>query len=239
MRALALAAIALAVIAADPGDASADPAKDRAALAQFEAAYQPTAKLSGAARVNQACADAGKLAAAGSAFSDETAPADAPVDDVAWGSAARALAGALDNLVKVCKAPDRKLPLLGTELKTADQVVKELDEDVSRVSNSARPRDLPPAMKSAREAIAAMLASMGAICSQQPRLMKALGKLARPPTGVTAAAWKERYQTVKNIAADLRPGACGKHRGADEQIGSALSELHDDFYALVLLVPPR
>ncbi|HEU4734674.1 MAG TPA: hypothetical protein VFT22_42575 [Kofleriaceae bacterium] len=227
------------VVTLRPAIASADPAKDRAALAEFEAAYRATAALSGPARINQACADAAKLSAAGSAFSSETPPADAPVDEVIWSRVAGWLAGALDDLVKVCKAPDRKLPMLGTEVKTVDQVVKALDDDVQQVLNSARPRTLPPAMKAAQAAIAAMLASMRAICTEQPKLMKALAKLARPPAGVPAAAWKEPYQTVKNIAADLKPGACGRHRGADEQIGSALSELHDDFYALVLLVPPR
>jgi hypothetical protein len=219
--------------------ASADPATDRAALTQFEAAYQATAKLSGAARTNQACLDAAKLDTAGSAFSSDTAPADAPVDDAAWASAAGGLAGSLEKLAEVCKTPDRKLRLLGPNFKTADQVVQELDNHVSFVLNSARPRTLSPAMKTAQAAISAMLASSKSICSQLPKLAKALGQCPKPPTGVAAAAWKEPYQTVKNIADDLKPAACGRHRAADEQIGSALSDLHDNFYKLVLLVPPR
>jgi hypothetical protein len=107
--------------------ASADPQSDRAALTRFDAAYQATAKLSGAARTNQACLDAAKLDTTGSAFSHDIAPADAPVDDVAWASVARSLGGSLDSLVKVCKTPDRKLPLLGTNFETADQIVKDLD----------------------------------------------------------------------------------------------------------------
>jgi hypothetical protein len=219
--------------------ASADPVKDRAALTQFEAAYQATAKLSGAARTNQACLDAAKLTTAGAAFSHDIAPADSPVDDVTWGGIARGLGGSLDSLVKVCKTPDRKLPLLGTDFETADEIVKNLDVDVQAVLNSARPRTLSPALKTAQTAISAMLASSTSICSQLPKLAKALGQAAKPPAGVAAAVWKEPYQTVKNIADDLKPAACGKRRAADEQIGSALGELHDNFCKLVLLVPPR
>jgi hypothetical protein len=228
--------VSLALVSAS---ATADPAKDRAALTRFEAAYQATARLGGAARTDQACLDAAKLVTAGSAFSSDTAPADAPVDDEAWSTAASGLAGSLDNLAKVCKAPDRKLPLLGAKFKTADQVVQELDDDVNGLVNSARPRHLPPGIKAAQAALAAIRASSKSLCTQLPKLAKALAQCPKPPAGVAAAAWKETYQTVKNITDDLRPGACGKHRAADEQIGSALQELHDNFYKLVLLVPPR
>lgn len=227
------------VVAAAASVASADPVKDRAALTQFEAAYQATAKLSGAARTNQACLDAAKLDTAGSAFSSDTAPADAPLDDPAWASVAGGLAGSLEKLAEVCKTPDRKLRLLGPDFKTADQVVQELDNHVTLVLNSARPRTLSPALKTAQAAITAMLASSTSMCSQLPKLAKALAKSSKPPTGVAAAAWKEPYQTAKNIADDLKPAVCGRHRAADEQIGSALSDLHDNFYKLVLLVPPR
>jgi formate dehydrogenase assembly factor FdhD len=94
-------------------------------------------------------------------------------------------------------------------------------------------------MKTAQAAISAILASSTSFCAQQPKLVKALAQSAKPPTGVAAAAWKEPYRTVKNIAEDLRPAVCGRHRAADEQIGSAFQELHDNFYKLVLLVPPR
>jgi hypothetical protein len=231
-------ALALALVLA-PAIATADPATDRAALTQLDAAYQATAKLSGPARTNQACTDAAKLTAAGAAFSHDTAPAEAPVDDQAWSSAAGGLGGSLDNLAKVCKAPDRKLALLGGKFKTADQVVQELDDDVRQVLNSARPRTLTPALVTARAAIAAMLASSKAICTQQPKLAKALADCPKPPPGVAAVAWKQPFQIVKNIAGDLKTSACGAHRAADEQIGSALQELHDNFYKLVLLVPPR
>lgn len=235
-RALAaVLALAPALAAADPAH---DPAEDRAALIQFEAAYQPIAKLSGAARTTQACQDAARLDTAGSAFSSETPPADAPVDDQAWAHVAGGLVGSLDQLVKICKAPDHKLNLLG-DILTADQVVQQLDGHVAAVLNAARPRTLPQALARAKAAFAAIRASSQALCSQLPRLIAALNQSSKPPAGVDAAAWKESYQTAKNIAIDLKPAACGKHRAAGEQIGSALEELHDHLYQLVLLVPPR
>jgi hypothetical protein len=229
-----IVALALALV---PQVAHADPAKDRAALTDFATAYQATAKLGGAERTNQACLDAAKLKAAGSAFSWEAAPANAPVDDSTWSNTTGGLAGSLQQLVEVCKAPDRKLRVL-TDVKTADQVVMQLDKNVKQVLNAASPRALSPGLKAAQAAIAAMLESSSAICAQQPKLMKALAQCRTPPAGVAAAAWNERYRSVKNIADDLRPGACGKHRVADEQIGSSLMELHDGFYQLILLVPP-
>ena len=222
-----------------PAIAAADPAGDRAALARFDAAYQVTAKQTGAARAGQACQDAAKLVAAGGAFSSDTAPADAPVDDETWSSAAGGLVRSLDKLAEVCKAPDRKLHLLGGDTKTADQVVQELDGHVAAVLNAARPRALPAALHTAQAALTAIRASSKALCAQLPKLAKALAQCPKPPAGADAAAWKEAYQTTKNIAGDLKPAACGKHRAADEQIGSALQELHDSFYKLVLLVPPR
>lgn len=230
--------VALAVALAALPEAHADAAKDRAALTAFEAAYQPTARLSGAARTNQACQDAAKLTAART-FSSDTAPAGAAVDGDTWSSAAHALGRALDDLTEVCKRADRKLPLLGTQVITADEVVQQLDDDVRAVVEAGKPRALSPAMKKAQAAIAAIRASSKSLCSQLPKLSRALGEAAAPPSGVAAAAWKEPHRTVKNIADDLRQSACGKHRAADEQIGSALMELHDDFYKLVLLVPPR
>lgn len=237
MTGRALAVVA-SVVALGTALAVADPAKDRAALAQFEAAYQPTAKLAGAARTDQACQDAARLNTAGSAFSSDTAPADAPVDDQAWSHVAGGLVGSLDKLEKVCKAPGRKLDLLG-DVETADQIVQQLDGHVAAVLNAARPRTLPPALGKAQAALTASRASSKALCKQLPKLVAALNQAAKPPAGVDAAAWKEPYETAKNIATDLKPAACGKHRAADEQIGSALEELHDNFYKLVLLVPPR
>lgn len=239
IRPLAIALVLVLARADGAAEPAHDPAKDRAALTRFEAAYQPIAKRSGAARTDLACAEAAQLSTAGAAFSHATAPQDASVDDAAWSNAAGGLGISLDELIKVCKAPDRKLPLLGSKFKTADQVVQELDESVQEVVNSARPRALPPAMKTAQAAIAEILASSRSRCTQLPRLSKALAGCPKPPAGADAAAWKELHRTVKNIADDLRPAACGKHRVADEQIGSALQELHDSFYKLVLLVPPR
>jgi hypothetical protein len=218
--------------------AAADSTKDRAELAQFEAAYQATANASGSARINQACADAAKLEATGDAFSHETAPADAPIDDETWASVAGSLGSALDDLVEVCKRPDRKRPLLGTNIETADDVVKALDEDVRAVLDAAKPRTLPHAMISARATLATMYASSKSLCAQRSQLAKALSQLARPPAGADAATWKQKYDTVRNINDGLK-SACGRHRDPDEVIGSALVELHEGLFALVLLVPPR
>jgi hypothetical protein len=233
------ACVAILSIVLVPALAAADPAKDRALLAQFEAAYQATAKASGAARTNQACTDASNLMTTGDAFSHETAPADAPVDDITWSNIAGSLGSSLADLVEVCKRADRKRPLLGNKFETADEVVTGLDKDVHAVLDAAKPRALPAAMTTVRTALATMSAASKSLCTQQSKLAKALAQLAQPPSGADAAGWKQQYDTVKNVNDGLKSSACGKHRDADEQIGSSLVELHEGFYALVLLVPPR
>ena len=108
-------ACVLAIFCTVAGSAVGDPKKDRAAVAQLEAMYEPIGKLSGADRVNRACGDAVKLRDGSNAFSDEKAPAGAVVDDQGWARAARALEGALNALVAVCQAADRKRKLLAAE----------------------------------------------------------------------------------------------------------------------------
>jgi hypothetical protein len=221
-----------------PAIATADPAKDRAALARFEATYQATAKASGTARVTQACTDANNLYTTGHAFSPDTAPADAPVDDPTWSDAAGLVERALADLVEVCKRPDHKRPMLGSDVQTADDVVKTLDKDVQVLLDTAKPRALPAAITPARTALAAMTLSDKSLCTNQRKLATALVPLAQAPAGADAAAWKKQFDMVKGINDGVKSGACGRHREADEQIVSGLNDLHDNFFALVLLVPP-
>lgn len=219
--------------------AAADPIADRAALTQFETAYQPTATASASGRTSQACSDALKLHDAGKAFSHDSAPADAPVDDVTWNQVAGGLGQSLDDLVKVCQAPDRKLHLLGSKFQTAEDVVKELDDSVHAVLDAAKPRLLPSALVSAQVALRGMSSSPTTICKQQAKLARALSGVIKPPPGVVATTWKDAYGQVKALSAAIGGMTCSKPLSPDEVIGSTLGALHDSFYRLVLLVPPR
>jgi hypothetical protein len=227
-------ACALAILGALGGPALCDAKHDRAAVAQLEAMYAPIGKLAGADRVNRACTDAVKLRDASNAFSDDKAPAGAVVDDQGWARAARALEGALNALVAVCKAPDHKRKLLD-EVETADQVVVTVDADMRAVFDRVVPRTLPPAVKTFKATLAATRFPGKAFCAQIAKLTMQVGGLASPPEHADAAKWQPAFAAVKASVAGLR---CTRPAAADEQIASGLVELHDQLDALVLLVPP-
>lgn len=221
-------------IACVMGPAVADPKKDRAAVAQLEAMYEPIGKLSGADRVNRACGDAVKLRDASNAFSDEKAPAGAVVDDQGWARAARALEGALNALVAVCKAPDHKRKLLD-EVETADQVVVTVDDDMRALFELVKPRMLPAAVKTFRTTVAAIRFPSKSFCAHVAKLTRQVGGLATPPPRADAAKWQQAFTAVKTSVENLQ---CTRPPAADEQIAGGLAGLHDELDALVLLVPP-
>jgi hypothetical protein len=225
--------IVMACAASAP--AVADPKSDRAAVAQLQAMYEPIGKLSGADRVNRACGDATKLRDASNAFSDEKAPAGAVVDDQGWARAARALEGALNALVAVCKAPDHKRKLVD-EVQTADQVVATVDVDMRALFELIKPRTLPAGVKTFRVTLAATRFPGKSFCAQAAKLAKQVGGLATPPPRADAASWQQAFTAVKTSVDGLR---CTRPPAADEQIASGLAGLHDELTALVLLVPPN
>jgi hypothetical protein len=227
-------ACALAIVGVIGGPAIGDPKKDRAAVAQLEAMYEPIGKLAGAERVNRACVDATKLRDASNAFSDEKAPAGASVDDQGWAKAARALEGALNALVAVCKAPDRKRKLID-EVQTADQVVVTVDQDMRAVFELVKKRTLPASLKTFRATLAATKFPSRSFCTQIAKLTRQAGALATPPEHADAAKWQQAAAAVKAGVSGL---TCTRPAAADEQIASGLVELHDQVDALVLLVPP-
>jgi hypothetical protein len=224
----------LVIACAIGGPAVADPKKDRAAVAQLEAMYEPIGKLTGADRVNRACGDAAKLRDASNAFSDEKAPAGAVVDDQGWARAARALEGALNALVAVCKAPDHKRKLLD-EVETADQVVVTVDDDMRALFELVKPRTLPAGVKAFKASLATIRFPGKSFCAQIAKLTKQVGGLATPPPRADAARWQQAFTAVKTSALGLQ---CTQPAAADEEIAGGLAGLHDELDALVLLVPP-
>jgi hypothetical protein len=228
-----LCALAIVALGGAALPAHADAKKDRAAVAQLEAMYEPIGKQSGAERVNRACADAGKLRDASNEFSDEKAPAGATVDDLGWSKAARALAGALNALVAVCKAPDRKRKLIN-EVQTADQVVATVDEDMRALFELVKKRALPAPLKTFRATLAATKFPARSFCAQIAKLTRQVGPLASPPERADAAKWQTAFDAVKSSVEALK---CTKPAAADEEIAGTFVELHDQVNALVLLVP--
>jgi hypothetical protein len=235
-----VAAVAAVVALGAPAAAAAAGKKDQAAIAELEAAYQPTGKLAGAARTQQACSDAAKLHAAADAVPHKHAPSGAPVDDTTWSDAVGDLAAVLGKLVEVCKAPDHKISidLQGKKFETADQIVERVDLRVRTVIDRAKPRALPPAMKKFQSAMVATRAGKQ-LCAQEGKLAKLVAELAAPPAGADAARWQPAAAALKAAVDEVKQFGCSTPRGADEEIAGALVGVHDHYYELVVLVPPR
>ena len=60
-----------------------------------------------------------------------------------------------------------------------------------------------------------------------------------PPARSDAAKWQQGAAGLKSSLDEVKQFGCGTPRGADEEIAGALNELHDRYYELALLVPPR
>jgi hypothetical protein len=236
-RLLAIVCV-VSCVAGSPAGASGK--KDQAALAQLDAAYQATGKLpAGADRTRQACADAVKLQSAAAAIPEKHAPVGAAVDDPTWYLTASQLGSKIEDLVAVCKAPDHKLTHIGNRVETADEIVAAIDGYMRAVLDASRPRDLPPAMKTFQATLKGMRAASKQVCAQHGKLTKLLPDLATPPARADAAKWQQVHARVKASLDELEQFACGKPRGADEEIAGSLNLVHDGYYQLVLLVPPH
>jgi hypothetical protein len=240
MRTNWIARCALAAVVAIASSAAASARKDQAAVAELEAAYQPTGKLAGAARTQKACSDAARLHAAADAVPRKHAPSGAPVDDTTWSEVVGDLAAVLGKLVEVCKAPDHKISidLQGKKFETADQIVERVDLRVRTVIDRAKPRALPPAMKKFQTAMVATRAGKQ-LCAQQGKLAKLVGEIAAPPAAADAARWQPAAAALKAAVDEVKQFGCSTPRGADEEIAGALVGMHDHYYELVVLVPPR
>jgi hypothetical protein len=238
MRRLAVALPLAVLLAAAPGSSAFAGAKqDRAALDRLDAAYKATSSLAaGPARTQQACKDAPQIRAAYDGLPTKKAPAGAPVDDETWLAPADQLSQQLDDLDKACKAPDHKITLLN-QVRTADQVVGDVDELVRTVLDASKPRSVPAALKTFATTYRSMRPRGKSLCAQDGKLAKALASLKSPPAGADAARWQDALGKLSGSVDELHGFACGGH-GADEEISGSLQQIHDRYYALILALPP-
>jgi hypothetical protein len=236
-RALPSLVVALAASLVAISHASADARKDQAAVAQLDTVYQAAGKLApGADRTRQACLDATRLETAAAALPGRV-PATAAIDDVTWSTSADELKRKVQDLVAVCQTPDLRLKKVVGKAQTGDEIVAFVDDLVRFVVNGSKPRDLPSAMKRFQTALKRTRGATKPLCAQQGKLAKLLLDLATPPARSDGSRWQGGHARMKASLEQLRSG-CGAH-GADAEIAAVYQELHDGYYALVLLIPPR
>jgi len=211
----------------------ADAKRDQTAVTALETAYAASAKLSGAARTTQACADQPAIVKAANAL-PEKAPGGSALDSVSWGGIRDPLLSQLGNFSAVCASPDKKIKH-GTE--TADEIVAMIDGSVRKVVDAGKPRDLPADLKKLGTTIAATHANASA-CRQKKSLAKLAAILAMP-SKADQAAWKAAGAALSAALADLQAAACSSPRGADEEISGAVNAAHEAQVQLMLAIPPR
>ena len=211
----------------------ADAKRDQAAVTALETAYAASAKLSGAARTTQACADQPAIVKAANAL-PEKAPGGSALDNVTWGDLRDSLVVQLQNFAAVCASPDKKIKH-GTE--TADEIVALIDGGTRKAVNAGKARDIPADLKKLGATIAATHANASA-CRQKKALAKRAAALAMP-SKADPAAWKAGGEALSAALADLQAAACSSPRGADEEISGAVNAAHEAQVQLMLAIPPR
>jgi hypothetical protein len=231
--------LALACLGASPAGA-APRGKPEPAVAQLEAAYAPIRAAAAADRVRRACADAGKLRAAAAGL-PKAPPAGAAIDDEVWRAAADGLGLAVEKLVAACQAPDLKVKMITGKVETAEQRLARVDEELRGVLAAAGPRDLPPAMKRFATTFVALRAELRGkrACALRDELAKLLAGLEIPPPRADTQQWEQAHALVERNLAAIQRHRCRGARGPDEELADAIAQVHDGFYQLVVLVPPR
>lgn len=227
-----LALLAIAWLAAPAA------AKPASAVAQLEATYRPLA--SGADRTRRACADVTKLRAAVAGL-PRAVPSGAPVDDDAWHAAVGTMGLAVENLASACRAPDLKVRHIGGQVETADDCLASVDRDVEQVIDQTKPRNLVPAMKRFQTTLKALLKSPASkqVCKQRDELARLLADLEATPPHANTQKWEQAHGLAARNLDQMKRSRCSGQRGADEEFADALTQVHDGYYQLVLLFPPR
>jgi hypothetical protein len=227
---------------ASAGDASGKPApaagNARAAVAELEATYRPLALRGALDRTRRACAAGPRLRAAAAAL-PRVVPAGAAVDDDAWRAAVSGLGLAVENLIAACRSPDLKVHHISGNVESADDCLAAVDDEVGIVLDQARLRDLPPSMKRFQAALQPLLRPRGKpTCKQVAELARLASGLADSPPRTDAQRWDQARGVMISSLDQLKASRCGP-RGSEAEATDALTHVHDGFYQLVLLLPPR
>jgi hypothetical protein len=212
---------------------SADP------VSILETTWQPSAKLAGAARTQRACADVEKLIASASAL-PKTPPAGSALDSKTWRLRVETTVDTARDLSQACKAPDKRIKDVLGHFQTADVLSEATSNMVRVVVDGAKPRLLPPAMKTFDTTLRHMVTDKKHKngCQDRNVLAKALPGLEAAPAGVDGGTWTKAFEVINRSVEEMKgyycPGVGGDGEGVFD---SSLSEMHGSFYTLVSMLP--
>lgn len=243
MRPRTLLAVAAALgYLACASDAPARPApaaKSRSAgVAELDATYRPLGAPGAPDRARRACAVGDKLRAAVAGL-PRAVPAGAAVDDDTWRATVSGLGLAVSNLIAACRSPDLKVHHISGKTESADECLAAVDGEVQAVLDQARPRDLPPAMKRFQAALQPLLRpGTRPACKRLDELARLASGLADSPPHTDTQRWEQALGALTSSLDQGKASRCGS-RGSEVEAADAMTHVHDGFYQLVLLLPPR
>jgi len=168
------------------------------------------------------------------------APVGAAIDDDAWHSVVSGLAGIVESLIAACRSPDHKIHHISGQIETAESCLAELDGEVQSVVNGAKARDLLPAMKRFQRTLQSSLSQPKSkqACKHIDELSKLLPELESSQSTSTQQ-WQQAHAEIARNLDQLKTNRCHGPQGSEVEFVDALTHVHDGFYKLVLLLPPR
>ena len=125
------------------------------------------------------------------------------------------------------------------KVESADECLAAVDGEVQAVLDQARPRDLPPAMKRFQAALQPLLRPRDKpTCKRLDELARLASGLADSPPHTDTQRWEQALGALTSSLDQAKASRCGS-RGSEVEAADALTHVHDGFYQLVLLLPPR
>jgi hypothetical protein len=212
-----------------------------AAFTSLQTMVQPILKLTGPGRTLRTCGYAPKMLAGAKAM-PKTLPIDTAVDAETWRSHVETLVMVADNLNAACNASDMKFKdELGT-VHSVDDLMDSVGAETALLADEAKPRNLPPAMKSFQTTLQTISADKRrkSGCKGRDDLATAFVQFSAAPPGANAGEWGESTMRIASHLDEMKHIACPVPRGESlESFNSGLQEVHDAFYDLVRLVPAQ
>jgi hypothetical protein len=219
--------------------AAGAPAGDAAsALSALDALYQPIVKMpAGPARAQRACGDVDKLKT-GAKTVPSKAPATSPLDPATWQDNVETLGYTIDGLGQTCKAPGMKRKDAGGLMHSVDDDIAAVQRWIDELKEDTKARTLTPAMKTFDAPLrrAAADKKRKHVCKEMELLAKAANPLETAPAGVDKAKWGEAYQKLSQSLPDAK-NFCDPKSDDNANFDGAFGNVHDSFYAMVLLLP--
>jgi hypothetical protein len=226
--------VALLVGSAFAGPGKPDP------ITQLGAVYRSITDA-GPDQVKQACASIDPLIAAAAPISKQV-PKGAAVDNEIWRGAVESVQLGLESIANACKSPTFEHHNATTNRdEYAPDLWPEISHNVMMLLEYAKPRALPAAFARFHAAIerARGNGKPAALCRAAQDGVKQVATLGHSVNDLDPDRWQHATDDLEAALKELEGFTCGRQPGTPDEIAGAQKPLHDAYYLLVVLVPPK